>query len=277
MLKAYSYAKINLFLYITSKRSDGYHNLYSLITRISLFDYLLVNKSDNFCIKSNNEDLSINDNNILYNLYIKLKEKYNIMPCNIILHKNIPIGSGLGGGSSNVAVFLELLTKMYKLQLTMEEKNILLSSISADASYFLYNGPRLVSGIGDKISNVISIPGFYILLIKPPFSISTRDIYQSGHIAITAKPPVFSSNAFSYNDLMRYAHNDLEKAVFYNKPYLFEIKKLLKKHGAEISLVTGSGSAIYGIFSSKRDCFSAYTFFANNFNDLEIYTLTNIF
>ena len=277
MLKAYSYAKINLFLYITSKRSDGYHNIYSLLTRINLFDYLSVEKSEYFSIKSNNECLSIKDNNILYILYLKLKEKYNIMPCSIILYKNIPVGAGLGGGSSNIALFLELLIKMYNLHLSTDEKKVILSSISADAPYFLYNGSRIISGIGDVISERVTIPGFYILLIKPPFSISTKDIYQSGRVDITVKPPIFSYGAFSYNDLIDYAHNDLERAVFYEKPILLELKKLLKKQGADICLVTGSGSAIYGIFSSKKNCLSACRFFANNFNDLALYKLINIY
>lgn len=276
MLRAYSYAKINLFLHITSKRSDGYHNIYSLLTKISLFDYLSVEKSEHFSIKSNNEYLSIKDNNILYTLYSKLKGQYNIMPCSIILNKNIPVGAGLGGGSSNVAVFLELLIKMNKLDLSTEVKKDLLASISADAPYFLYNGPRIISGIGDVISDRVTIPGFYILLIKPSFSMSTKDIYQSGRVDITVKPPHFSGGAFSYNDLIRHAHNDLERAIFHVKPYLFELKKLLKKQGADICLVTGSGSAIYGIFSSKKDLLSAHTFFLNNFNDLAIYKLSNI-
>jgi 4-diphosphocytidyl-2-C-methyl-D-erythritol kinase len=276
MLKAYSYAKINLFLYVTSKRADGYHDLYSLITRVNLFDFVALKKNEKFCIQSNIIELSDSTKNVIYKLYLKLKDKYNIKPCKVILYKNIPIGAGLGGGSSNASVFLELLTKLYKLPLSLEEKNSLLSTLSADSPYFLYTGARIVTGIGNIISNEIILPKFYILLLKPPISLLTKEIYESGYVNITLEPPTIKSNLLFYNNLMKYIHNDLEEAVFYKEPYIMELKKLLKKHGADASLVTGSGSAFFGIFSSKLALINAYNYFHHNFNDLKVYKLTNI-
>lgn len=276
MLKAYSYAKINLFLYVTSKRADGYHDLYSLITRVNLFDFVALKKNEKFCIQSNIIELSDSTKNVIYKLYLKLKDKYNIKPCKVILYKNIPIGAGLGGGSSNASVFLELLTKLYKLPLSLEEKNSLLSTLSADSPYFLYTGARIVTGIGNIISNEIILPKFYILLLKPPISLLTKEIYESGYVNITSEPPTIKSNLLFYNNLMKYIHNDLEGAVFYKEPYIMELKKLLKKHGADASLVTGSGSAFFGIFSSKFALINAYNYFHHNFNDLKVYKLTNI-
>lgn len=276
MLKAYSYAKLNLFLYVTSKRKDGYHNIYSLITRINLFDYLEVEKSEDFCIETNIEDLLDHKKNILFVLYRKIKEKYNIMPCRVVLYKNIPIGAGLGGGSSNVATFLELLIKLNNLTISTKEKISLLASISADAPFFLHSGHRIISGIGDIVSDEITLPKFYILLIKPSFSIKTKDIYESGHINITEKLPISFVNKIYYSDLIRSLHNDLEVAIFCKEPYLAEIKKLIKKHGADACLVTGSGSALFGIFSSQIALMNAYTFFSNNFPDHKVYKVINI-
>jgi 4-diphosphocytidyl-2-C-methyl-D-erythritol kinase len=276
MLKAYSYAKLNLFLYVTSKRKDGYHNIYSLITRINLFDYLSVEKNKKFCIETNIEDLLDYKKNILFVLYRKIKEKYNITPCRVILYKNIPIGAGLGGGSSNLAVFLELLIKLYNLSLLDQEKISLLGSISADAPYFLHTGHRIISGIGDIVSDEIILPKFYILLVKPPFSIMTKHIYESGRINITEKPPISFGNNLRYSDIIKCLHNDLERAVFFKEPCLAEIKKLIKKHGADDCLVTGSGSALFGIFSSKSALMNAYTFFSNNFPDYKLYKVINI-
>ena len=276
MLKAFSYAKINLFLYVTSKRADGYHDLYSLITRVNLFDFLALEKNEKFTIQSNIIELSDITKNIIYKLYLKLKDKYNIKPCKVLLYKNIPIGAGLGGGSSNASVFLELLTRMYELPLLLEEKNQLLSTLSADSPYFLHTGARLVTGIGNIVSKEIILPKFYILLIKPSTSLLTKEIYESGHVNITLEPPIIKGNLLFYNDLMKYIHNDLEGAVFYKEPYIKELKKLLKKHGADASLVTGSGSAFFGIFSSKVAFINAYNYFYHNFNDLKVYKLTNI-
>jgi 4-diphosphocytidyl-2-C-methyl-D-erythritol kinase len=276
MLKAYSYAKVNLFLYVLSRRNDNYHDLYSLVTRVNLFDYISVEKSAQFKIKCNIASLSTNENNILYKLYLKVEEKFNITPCSIILYKNIPIGAGLGGGSSNAAALLELLVKLYKLTLTLSQKISLLSSISADAPYFLHKGARIISGIGDKISDPINIPKFYILLIKPSYSIATREIYESGLVNITKNMPSFPIKEFNYGELIAHAHNDLEKAIFNSKPDLYELKKLITIKGADISQVTGSGSAIYGVFSSKKVFFNAYRYFQDNFKGLTIYKLTNI-
>ncbi|MDY6820115.1 MAG: 4-(cytidine 5'-diphospho)-2-C-methyl-D-erythritol kinase [Deferribacterota bacterium] len=272
MYKAFSYAKINLFLHILSKRDDGYHNINSLFTRVSLCDYISVEKADAFIIKSNIKSLE-DKNNLIYKVYAKLKKIYSIPPIEVNLYKNIPLGSGLGGGSSNAAVFLNILDLWFDLGLTINDKKEILSDISSDAIYFLYKGSRIISGKGENVSRNILLPKFNILLIKPPFDISTRDIYNSGLIQYSNNKE-FKINY--YLDLIGLMYNDLERPIFDRYPLLKNLKDMLINCGADNALVTGSGSCVYGIFSSKYYLNRGYRLMKNKFRECNFYRLINI-
>lgn len=131
-----SYAKINIFLHIIDKRSDGYHNIFSLMTKIGLYDTIFIEKSDNFKIDSNVRWLPTDENNIVYKIYQKVKEIYDIPPVRFSIFKNIPAGAGLGGGSSNAEAGLTLLDRYFGLNMGYQEKMDILRSVGSDTAFF---------------------------------------------------------------------------------------------------------------------------------------------
>jgi len=146
-----SYAKINLFLKILNKRKDGFHNIESLMTPINLFDLLKVKKSKQFRITCNDKNIPVDENNIITKTFALIRKKYNMdLLVDVSLYKNIPSGAGLGGGSSNAAAFLQIIDKLFKLNMSFDEKIEIMSEVGSDTVFFLYNHP-LLSGVEAKL------------------------------------------------------------------------------------------------------------------------------
>ncbi|MCX7955266.1 MAG: 4-(cytidine 5'-diphospho)-2-C-methyl-D-erythritol kinase [Bacteroidales bacterium] len=248
---AFSNAKINLGLNIIKKRSDNYHNIKTIFLPISLYDIIEI-------LPSHKDDLIIygydieHDNNTCLKALNILRDKYNIECLKVIIYKNIPPQSGLGGGSSNAAFTLILLNEMYNLNLSTHELVKIARKIGADCPFFIYNKPLLATLKGDKFNDInINLTNYKIcLIIHSKIKILTKWAYS----LVTPKKPEFDLSATEKVNLLdwkKYIKNDFEEYIFNYYPELKEIKNVLYNKGALYASLSGSGSCVYGIFPEK--------------------------
>lgn len=258
MLRVESPAKINWFLKITGKRQDGYHSLVTLMQCISLFDILRFEPSEKIEIIS---DLNIPlEENYVYKAAMLLKKKYSIKKgVRIFLEKNIPLAAGFGGGSSNAAYTLISLNNFWNIGLKNEELMSLSFTIGSDVPFFLAGNAALVEGFGEKVTPVNIKRPLILLIVKPSISISTAWAYSAfdKNTKLTKKDIDIKLLIQALNDgdfakLAILAENELEPAVISSYPVIKELKKKLIESGALFSSMTGSGSAVYGVFQSLR-------------------------
>jgi len=269
-------AKINIGLNITEKRSDGYHNLETIFYPIGLKDELFVDKSER--ITKNKTDCFLQEfgvevtNNPERNLVIKalrlLQEEFDIQQVDIHLRKNIPLGAGLGGGSSDAAHMLIALNDLFDLKLTVNELEKYAVKIGADCPFFIKNTAVFATGIGNIFQPIdINLSGYYFVLVKPDVHVTTADAYSSivpkkAEISLieTIKQPVSA-----WRDLI---FNDFEPVVFKKYPIIYEVKSTLYKMGAEFAIMSGSGSSVYGLFKELPESlkmFDKYFVFVDSF------------
>lgn len=252
MLTVFSYAKINLFLYIINKREDGYHNIFTLMTKIGLHDTVAIEGSKEFCINLNTREIPKNSDNIVWKIYDIVKSKYDIPPVKFHINKKIPWGAGLGGGSSNAEASLRLLNQYFQLNLTDEEKKSILQIVGSDTVFFMSKGSSAYAeGRGEIITDGPEVAKAYLLLVKPPYSISTREAYQGAKLRLTNNYNKDKINSFlDYDGLIQILENDFENSIFVKYQELEWIKNMLMRLGADGALMSGSGSTMFGVFSN---------------------------
>ena len=249
-------AKVNLFLKVVSKRPDGYHNIVSIVDIISLFDVIHVEEipDDTIIIKDDKGILPQDMANTMYRSVVSLKERFKISSgVNIYIEKHIPIGSGLGGPSSNAATVLKELAKIWKISIGETEFYEIGKSIGADVPLFLYGKPCIMRGIGDEISP-IELPNLWYLIVYPNTSISTRRVYKNLKIVLTKKQNDIKLVA-KFNDAREVSailENDLERIGILLCPTIQTIKDRLIESGASGTLMSGSGSSVFGIFENEE-------------------------
>ncbi|MEF3255770.1 MAG: 4-(cytidine 5'-diphospho)-2-C-methyl-D-erythritol kinase [Deferribacterales bacterium] len=275
MITANSFAKINLFLHVINKRDDAYHNISTLMTKIDLHDTIVIEPSSYFKIYSNFSDIPLDDNNIMFKVYQKVQQNYKIDPVIIKLYKKIPWGAGLGGGSSNAATFLYMLNILYKLNLTYDDKYNILKEVGSDTVFFLRDSKTVYAeGRGEILYDGPDIPKLQLLLVKPPFPVSTKEAYNGVKLRLTKKFNIDNIARFwNYNELLSKMENDFETTVFEKYPELERIKRFMLSLGADKALMSGSGSTIYGIYSNYDNLCKSYRFF-KQYNNLYV-TKTN--
>lgn len=248
-----AYAKINMGLQVVSKREDGYHNLRSIMIPISLYDELIFNNSNEINIICDCKILE--HNNIVYSTAQYIKNEYSVTQGAMIsIKKNIPIGGGLAGGSSDAAATIRGLNILWDLQLTQHKMLEIAEKLGSDVPFCLLQKKALVEEKGNKITNLdISLDYVYILVI-PPFSSLTKDLFHNFII-------LPEDNRFNelYDAIMQNNETKIHKSLFNdfeqrlalqfekNGLSLIEIKETLIKYGCFASSITGSGSTIYGM------------------------------
>lgn len=272
-------AKINLSLEILDKRPDNYHNLKSIFQKINLYDELYVDKIDeNECrIFTNIEELN-NKDNIVYKAYIKIKEKHpQITGVKVDLKKKIPMQAGLAGGSTDCASFILCMNKIFNLEMSKDEIEELGKSLGADVVPCFYNKALLAEGIGEIITPIDTTFKYYIVIIKPPTSCSTKDMF----IKLDSREKIEQKNnseeikqALQQNNMELLSNSlyNVFEEVIDSREIMQNIKKTLKQNGASGTLLTGSGSCVYGIFNSKETAKNAYN---NLKNKYETYICTS--
>ena len=265
-------AKINLTLNVLNKRPDNYHNIESVFQKISLYDELYIEKNNEntFNLKSNWPELE-NENNILYKAYIKLKALFpNISGINVTLIKHIPMQAGLGGGSSDCASFIKGINLLFNLNLSETDLINIGKNLGADVVPCMYNTVKS-EGIGDIVSPFKSNLKYYILVVKPDFTCNTKTMYEKLDNTLNLKQNFYTNDVINIlkngktTDFKNKLYNAFEYALE-QQDDLNSLKEDFKNSGAIDALLSGSGSCIFGIYSSKKDITSAYTFMKNKYN-----------
>lgn len=244
----YPNAKINLGLNILRKRKDGYHDISSVFYPVKDYiDILEISKYDTFkFIKSG---IKIPDGeNLCEKAWRLLHEHYGIGNVRIHLHKQIPIGSGLGGGSSDASFTLKALNKLFELNLSNPELEKYALLLGSDCPFFINNRPKLVEGIGEKMTDIdLDLSEFKIKLINPDIHVSTKEAY-SGVIPQEPELSVEEIIQLPVNEWKEKLRNDFEDSVFEKHSELEKIKEELYHQGSIYSSMSGSGSVLFGIF-----------------------------
>ncbi|MDE7397805.1 MAG: 4-(cytidine 5'-diphospho)-2-C-methyl-D-erythritol kinase [Muribaculum sp.] len=248
-------AKINLGLNITTRRPDGYHDLTTVFYPVGWTDVLEIVPA-----KGSDTTLTVTgrcvacrpDDNLVMKAYRLMAENYELPPVDIFLHKNIPDGAGLGGGSSDASFTLRGLNELFGLGVSDTQLASLARRLGADCPFFIYNRPLSASGIGDVFEPVdISLADYDVLVVKPPVSIPTREAFKwiAPHMppeipsqTVTLVPPVEWQGRLV---------NDFEASVFPAHPEVERLVTLMRENGALYASMSGSGAAVYGIW--RRD------------------------
>ncbi len=269
-------AKVNLFLKVLSKRPDGYHNIYSVVDLISLYDLIHIeeNESNNITVRDDKGILPEGELNTIYRAARLIKEKYSIQKgVSIYVEKKIPIGSGLGGPSSNAATVLKALAGMWGISVSEREFTDLGKSIGADVPLFLYGKPCIMEGIGDVITP-IELPRLWYLVVYPNIVLSTREAYSRLKIVLTNNENDIKlmGNFKKIGDIADSLENDLEQIGMTMCPQIKTIKDLLMKTGALGALMSGSGSSIFGVFQSESDVEEASRFVQGTGNIFKVHS-----
>ena len=264
-------AKINLGLRIVGKRADGYHLLDTIMVPVSLYDEIEIRKIRPTCKNpSGNELIKIScdhpavpqgKDNIVYSAAeLIMKKKRKPQPISIRVKKSIPVGAGLGGGSTDAAATLVGLNRLLKLRLSVAALEKMAVSLGADVAFFVRRGPARAQGIGEKLQPLRGLPRFWSVIVYPGFPVSTAWVYRSLGQKLT-KPIVNTSIATSpksFDELTRRLENDLEGVTLKRYPKIGGLKQKLLREGALRVLMTGSGSSVFGIFVSKRAATKAF-------------------
>ncbi|EDZ90273.1 4-(cytidine 5'-diphospho)-2-C-methyl-D-erythritol kinase [Francisella tularensis] len=243
--KYYSYAKINLFLHILNKRTDGYHNLQTWFTFLDLKDQLIFSFNNSREINiSSNISIATKQDNLVYKAIKKFQQSYRVQDIgvDIEIKKNIPMGAGLGGGSSNAATTLIALRDYYLPQLSNQEMIPLAAKLGADVPIFVYGKSAWAEGIGEILYHKDFSPQ-YALLIKPDIHISTKEFFSSEDLI---KSSVLISKDLGFDKSIM--HNDFENVFYAKYP---EFSQYLKELDSDFRM-TGTGSCFYLLSADKN-------------------------
>jgi 4-diphosphocytidyl-2-C-methyl-D-erythritol kinase len=259
-----AYAKINLSLDILGTLDNGYHSLRMVMQSISLYDVVTIKKAESgITITTNLPYLPTNENNICYKAAKKFFDYTNIKSgISIDISKRIPVGAGLGGGSSNAASVLKLLNKVFETNLSLKELCAIGATIGADVPFCVLGGTRLAEGFGEKLSPLPKMPKYTILLVKPSFSLSTKAIYDLYDKQENITHPdtdklIHGLKNNSIYEICEGMGNVLEETVISEYSVIQEIKDELLNLGAINAQMSGSGPTVFGIFDSFEQAQSA--------------------
>lgn len=245
-------AKINIGLFLTEKRSDGYHNLQTVFYPIKIYDVVELIDADetSICIKGIDIPGDISDN-LCLTAFKTLQANFDLPHQQIVLLKNIPVGAGLGGGSADAAFLIKLTNDKFKLGLSVAEMEAYARPLGADCAFFIANSPTYAVAKGDEFEAVsVDLSSYHLVLVKPPVHVSTAEAYRN----VVVKEPITSLKELvraPIKDWKAHILNDFEPAVFEKYPEIDEIKAKLYQAGATFALMSGSGSSVFAIFEKE--------------------------
>jgi 4-diphosphocytidyl-2-C-methyl-D-erythritol kinase len=260
ILKVKSPAKINLTLEVLNKREDGYHNLRTLLQKISIYDTLRfsLKRGKGISVTASHPALPTGKANLVYRAAAAILERSEQKQgIHIDIEKKIPLGAGLGGGSSNAAATLIALNRLLQTDLSRKELMKMGLEIGADVPFFFMEGAAVGTGIGERLKP-LDLPVLWYILIYPNFEVSTRWAYE--HVVLTKKRfhykiPEFLRAAGEISSVLR---NDLEAVVASHFLEIGMMKEALRSAGALGALMTGSGPTVFGVFSGKEGASEGY-------------------
>ncbi len=266
-------AKINIGLDIVSRREDGYHNIESIMVPVPWRDILEIvpAQGDESTLTITGREVNCPiEKNLVMKAFRAMQQNYSVPNADIYLHKVIPDGAGLGGGSADAAFTIIAVNELFSLNASKEDLAKIAATIGADCPFFIYNTPMLATGIGTEFSDVeLDLSGYKILIVKPHVSVPTAQAYAG----VTPQLP-----EKSLKELITTPHcqwqgvikNDFEKSIFPLHPIVADIKQQIIDMGAIYASMSGSGSAVYGIFKNdilsevKLSIFEQYDMFVGD-------------
>ena len=267
-MRILSPAKINLFLHIIGKRADGYHDLMTLMCCVGLYDIISLDfEAKEISVACTHPLVPQDHTNLacraakLFLDHINTKEGVRIT-----IEKQIPIGAGLGGGSSNAATVMLGLNRFYGHPLSRETLIELGEVIGADVPFFIDRKPAIATGVGEILEPYSGLKPYTVIVVFPGFSVSTAEMFKNFNLRLTkciekTKISFFKNKGF---DIQRHLCNDFEKIAEKKHPEIAAIKNVLLEHGAIGALMSGSGSAVYGLFRDRDSAGKAFPAFSRH-------------
>ncbi len=242
-------AKINIGLNVVSKREDGFHNLETIFYPVKLSDALEFAETGHTLLTISGIQIDDSpENNLILKAYQILKSEFNLPQLQFHLHKIIPFGAGLGGGSSDAAFTLKMLNDYYNLGLQSQQLESYAAKIGADCPFFIRNRPTFATGVGNSFHDIdLDLSDYEIIILKPNVSVNTAEAYSN----VIPRNPKFRLTEIVKTPLEDWKNlivNDFEKNVFLLHPHIADLKQLLYELGAKYVSMSGSGSAVFGIF-----------------------------
>ncbi len=261
-----SRAKINLTLDVLGKREDGYHNIKMIMQTVNLYDTIYIKKirAEGIKLFTNLKWLPTDDKNLAYKAADLIKKRYNITGGVLIeIKKRIPVAAGLAGGSSNAAAVLVGMKTLFNIKSSTKELMSIGKELGADVPYCIMRGTALAEGIGDILTRLPKCPDFYVVLAKPPISVSTQSIYKSLDNEIIQQRPNTQAviDAIKSGDKIKIAnnlYNVMEIVTAKKYPIIKEFKNFLMQKGALGVVMSGSGPTVFGLFNDKELARKAY-------------------
>lgn len=254
VITALARAKINLSLDIIRKRADGYHDLETVMQSIELYDRIEFRPDDReISLSAEGDAVPSGRDNLVCRAAEKLRTACSVQKgVQIRLIKNIPVGAGLGGGSSDAAAALLALNNMWQTGLTLEQLMKIGGQIGSDVPFCLLGGTAIARGRGELLEKLPPCPGMGLVLVKPPFAVSTASVYRAFSPAAVYKRPDNPAleNAIRHSNINKIAKNlanVLEQVTIKMYPVIAEIKKKLVEAGAMAALMSGSGPTVFGL------------------------------
>lgn len=251
------------------KRTDGYHNLETVFYPVSWCDVLEIITDDKASSNKKNSGVALKttgtatysskEKNLCVRAYRLLEKDYPLQPIRMHLHKIIPIGAGLGGGSADAAIALKLMNRIFSLNLAETQLLHYAALLGSDCSFFIHNKPVLAKGKGEIMQSIdLNLEKYFIVIVKPSFHISTAEAYSK----VSPSIPDQSLSELIKLPVEKWKHhikNDFEKSAFSIHNELKNIKEKLYEKGAIYASMSGSGSAMYGIFNTTKDLKRTFT------------------
>jgi len=261
-----AYAKVNLGLHIIGKRHDGFHDIETIFYHINLFDELQLSASNEISITCSNREIPTDNNNLCWKAVNLLQKELGITRgAEISIKKNIPVGAGLGGGSSDAAAVLRYLPALWNANMHAVQLEKLALQLGSDVPFFLSDSSACAEGRGEMLQKIVLTLPYWIVLVNPNIHISTPWAYKELSEQRNGLFPVRQrlSGQFSNDPIQTILNskNDFEEVVFHKFPKIKMIKNQLSKSGAALSLMSGSGSSVFGLFENEHSALSAMEFF----------------
>lgn len=241
-------AKINLGLAIHEKRADGFHELTSLFYPIPLFDVVEVVEAKELSFQSFGLliDSSMEDN-LVVKAYRLLQKDFQLPPVQICLQKNIPMGAGLGGGSSDATQMLKLINEKFDLHLSNDQLRSYAAMLGSDCAFFVEHKPQLAKGRGEILTPFdLDLSAYQLQVINPGIHIGTKEAYAG--VKPFHRPEIEESWKVPVSEWSTVLHNDFEDSIFPNHPQIAELKEQMYANGAVYAAMSGSGSTVFGLF-----------------------------
>ncbi|GAA0078846.1 4-(cytidine 5'-diphospho)-2-C-methyl-D-erythritol kinase [Clostridium sp. CTA-5] len=250
-----AYAKINIALDVIGKREDGYHLLKMIMQNIDLYDIVQIEKiASGITLKCNKSYVPTDERNLAYKAAKLFKDVYNIESgVHINLEKNIPVSAGLAGGSTDAAAVLKIMNKLFNINASENELMELGLKLGADVPYCITGGTALCEGIGEKVTKIKPFKDKILILVKPPFGVSTKEVYKAFDLSKVIFHPkteelILNMGNNNLNFVANNMKNLLENVTLGRHRVISTIKDEIKECGAIGSMMSGSGPTVFGFF-----------------------------